>query len=221
MRYVYFLLINIFLQLQTQETMNYLALGDSYTIGEAVPAEENWPNQLVKKLQKEGYSVDRPDIVATTGWRTDELIEAIEKSENLSEKYDLVSLLIGVNNQYQNKDLATYEQDLRKLVSMAIQKSSRGAQGVFLVGIPDYGNTEYAKEKKLTNVAENVEKFNRVASQIAKEYNLPFYPLFSLSQQFFGQPEMFVEDQLHPSERQYAKWVDSFYEQLKKDRIDE
>lgn len=208
-----------FIQLKAQKTMDYLALGDSYTIGEAVPSKDNWPNQLVSRLQDEGVLINEPYIIATTGWRTDELIEAIQKDKKVKDKYDLVSLLIGVNNQYQKKSLEVYEKDLRKLVSIAIEKSVRGAQGVFMVGIPDYGHTEYAKEKNLTNVAENIEKFNRVASKIAKEYNLPFYPLFTLSQKFFGQSDMFVEDQLHPSAKQYGEWVNSFYEQLKKDRI--
>ena len=199
--------------------MEYLALGDSYTIGESVPTEQNWPNLLVKKLQNDGVKINQPYIIATTGWRTDELIEAIESDKNLKGKYELVSLLIGVNNQYQNKSLETYEKDLKKLLSLAIEKSVHGVDGVFMVGIPDYGDTEYAKKKELTNVAENVEQFNRVASALAKEYNIPFYPLFTLSQEFFGNPEMFVEDELHPSGKQYQKWVESFYEQLKKDRI--
>lgn len=207
------------LNIQAQKTMEYLALGDSYTIGEAVPEKLNWPNQLVQKLQKDGVKINQPYIVATTGWRTDELIEAIETDTQLKNKYDLVSLLIGVNNQYQNKPIEIYDKDLRKLLSIAIDKSVHGAGGVFMVGIPDYGDTAYAKKKKLTNVAENVEKFNQVASAIAKEYNIPFYPLFTLSQKFFGQPQMFVDDELHPSGKQYQKWVDSFYQQLKKDRI--
>lgn len=201
--------------LQSQ-SMRYLALGDSYTIGEAVPLHKNWPNQLVKQLQKDGYEVEKPDIIAVTGWRTDELMQAIAKEEsNLKKPYHLVSLLIGVNNQYQNKDINQYKVEFEALLLTAISKSKLGNKGVFIVSIPDYGVSDFAKEKNLTQASKEVEEYNAIAFDIAKKHEVAFYNITPVSQITEAKKNMYADDRLHPSAKQYQLWLDVFYREVK------
>ena len=198
--------------MQAQQT--YLALGDSYTIGEGVPTNENWPNLLIQQLNEEGAHFQQPKIIATTGWRTDELQEAIKDSE-LDEDYDLVSLLIGVNNQYQKKPIEQYKKEFEELLQTAIAKSKRGHLSTFVVSIPDYGVTEFAKSKNLENVGKALVEYNTIAAQIAAKYEVPFYNITPVSINCEADETMFVEDLLHPSSKQYQLWVDVFYENVR------
>src|SRR6476620_605772 len=118
--------------------LKYLALGDSYTIGESVAEDQRWPVQLVKELNKKGKLFIQPKIIATTGWRTDDLKNAILR-ENPTKDYDLVSLLIGVNNQYQGKSAESYAPEFEELLKMAIGFAGGDKEKVFVVSIPDYG----------------------------------------------------------------------------------
>lgn len=197
--------------MQAQQT--YLALGDSYTIGEGVPTNENWPNLLVKQLNNEGFNFKSPSIIATTGWRTDELIQAIDEAE-LEDNYDMVSLLIGVNNQYQKKEIERYITEFEELLKTAIAKSKKGVASTFVVSIPDYGVTDFAKNKKLENVAKELQLYNQQAKKIASAYGVPFYNITPVSETCEGDESMFVEDLLHPSAMQYQLWVDSFFDAL-------
>lgn len=215
-----FLLFSISLILNTHklqsQSMNYLALGDSYTIGEAVSSEKNWPNVLVKQLQQDGFAMQKPKIIAVTGWRTDELIDSIKTQEKeLAEKYDLVSLLIGVNNQYQKKDISQYQKEFEELLKIGLAKSKHGAESMFVVSIPDYGVSDFAKNKNLENVAEEVAQYNQVAAEIAQKYQVPFYNITPVSKTTEGDTSMFAEDELHPSAKQYQLWLDVFYDEVK------
>lgn len=211
---VYFLFNLSFINAQS---MTYLALGDSYTIGEAVEQPYNWPNLLVKQLNQDGFDFQKPKIIAVTGWRTDELIDSIQKDEeSLQTKYDLVSLLIGVNNQYQKKDINQYREEFKQLVEMGLRKSKNGKQGMFIVSIPDYGVSDFAKKKGLKNVSKEVKEYNAIAKQIADEYQIPFYNITPVSKTTEGNKAMFAEDELHPSSKQYQLWLDVFYEDVKK-----
>lgn len=197
------------------QSMQYLALGDSYTIGEAVSASKNWPHQLVKLLHKEGYSFQKPQIIAKTGWRTDELMAAIrEKEEELASEYDLVSLLIGVNNQYQHKAIEQYKEEFEQLLLLAIAKSKFGAKGTFVVSIPDYGVSDFAKEKGLDKASEEVAMYNAVAAGIAEMHEVAFYNITPVSQAAEGNPRLFAKDALHPSAKQYQQWVAVLYERV-------
>lgn len=198
--------------MQAQQT--YLALGDSYTIGEGVPTNENWPNLLIQQLNEDGFSFNQPKIIATTGWRTDELQEAI-KNTALEDKYDLVSLLIGVNNQYQKKPIEQYKQEFEELIQTAISKCKYAHQSTFVVSIPDYGVTEFAKSKNLENVRKELAEYNAIAKQIASKYNVSFFNITPVSISCEGDETMFVEDLLHPSGKHYQLWVDSFFGALK------
>jgi lysophospholipase L1-like esterase len=118
-------LSSIFNTLKSQsQSMTYLALGDSYTVGEAVPLENSWPHKLVYQLQSDGFDVQEPKIIAITGWRTDELIAAVkDQKKDLDKHYDIVSLLIGVNNQYQKKNIRKYKREFKKLIKIGLSKS--------------------------------------------------------------------------------------------------
>ncbi len=133
--------------MQNQEK-TYLALGDSYTIGESVAESERWPVQLAAMLTERGISMASPKIIATTGWRTDQLKAAIEADTELAPRYDMVSLLIGVNNQYQGKSVESFAPEFEELLLMAIKLAGDDAKSVFVVSIPDYGKTPLVQPKK-------------------------------------------------------------------------
>lgn len=198
----------------TMAQKSYLALGDSYTIGEGLDIEKSWPYQLVHILNEEGFNFDYPKIIAKTGWRTDELKNAIKEQLNKNEKFDMVSLLIGVNNQYQGKSLNKYEREFKKLLRKAISRSKHDSKSVFVVSIPDYGVTPFAKEKDKTNAIEDLLKYNSYAKQLCDEYNVPFYDITPLSTELGKSEDKLNEDKLHPNDKQYRSWIDSFLPQL-------
>jgi lysophospholipase L1-like esterase len=211
---IFVILVALFFIHDMQAQQTYLALGDSYTIGEGVPTEKNWPNLLVKQLNNEGFNFKTPNIIATTGWRTDELIQAIDEAE-LEKSYDMVSLLIGVNNQYQKKPIEQYITEFEELLKTAIAKSEKGACSTFVVSIPDYGVTDFAKSKELKNVAKEIQIYNQQAKKIASTFGVPFYNITPISETCEGDASMFVEDLLHPSGIQYQLWVNTFFDALK------
>lgn len=200
-----------------QPHTSYLALGDSYTIGESVPVEKSWPHLLVNDSQALDFDIKSPKIIAKTGWRTDELISAID-SENLDEaSFDLVSLLIGVNNQYQSVALEVYKEEFQELLNKAIQFSKHKTEGVFVVSIPDYSTTTFAKKSDKKNIREELNQYNAYAKQLCELYEIPFYDITDLSSQINSEKEMLAEDDLHPSAKQYQKWVNHFIEKFNKD----
>ena len=151
---------------QTPRELKFLALGDSYTIGESVAEKDRWPVQLAAQLRAKGLNVGDPKIIATTGWRTDDLKNAIVK-DNPSTDYDYVSLLIGVNNQYQGKSSAAYAPEFEELLKMAIEFAGGDRSKVFVVSIPDYGFTPFGKEKKET-ITKAIDEFNAVNKSITE-----------------------------------------------------
>src|ERR1700760_91108 len=148
---------------------SYLALGDSYTIGEGVTAPERWPNQLADMLRKNGVDVGEPEIVAKTGWTTDELSAAMD-AHRFSLPYRLVTLLIGVNNQYRGRDLDNYRAEFQKLLQRAIDLAGGNAQRVVVVSIPDWGVTKFGREsgRDTTEIARQLDAYNAANAQIAK-----------------------------------------------------
>lgn len=196
-----------------EEPLRYLALGDSYTIGESVEPALRWPVQLVERLRKEGFEVEDPRIIATTGWTTQDLLQAIEKQLN-NEKYDLVSVLIGVNNQYQGKSIDAYEKDLHEIFKEAIKHSERGAAGVFAVSIPDYGVTPFGASRE-EEIGRELDEFNRVFAEVASQYEVEFFNITPISRRAKEEPGLIAEDNLHPSGEMYREWVDLIYPEVK------
>ncbi len=190
-------------------TVNYLALGDSYTIGEKVERNKNWPNQLAQRLNAKGYAIAEPRIIAVTGWTTDELIEGIAKSDLGSEaRFDLVSLLIGVNNQYRGYPIEQYKKEFRQLLQQAIAFAGGDATKVFVVAIPDYGVTPLGQGKDPEKIDRELRQYNQIARDMAAEYGIPFADTYAASKQALGQPTLTASDDLHPSAQMYSLWTD-------------
>jgi lysophospholipase L1-like esterase len=192
--------------LQPTEKIKFLALGDSYTIGEAVAESDRWPVQLINQLRKKGFKADDPKIIATTGWRTDDLKKAILE-ENLSKDYSLVSLLIGVNNQYQGKSAESYAPEFQELLRMAIQFAGGDKSRVFVVSIPDYGFTPFGKEKK-ESISMAIDEFNTVNKKITQSLGVKYFNITDISRKGFEDSELVASDGLHPSGKMYTLWVE-------------
>lgn len=198
--------------LKAQNTVTYLALGDSYTIGEAVKESERWPVVVAEMLKKRGLNVKKPHIIATTGWTTDELMEGIEREKDqLDEAYGLVSLLIGVNNQYRGYNVSKYKKEFKLLLEQAVTFAGGKPENVFVVSIPDYGVTPFAEEKGL--MAENIEKelaeYNTIAQKMTLEKGCTFFDITPISLRAIWEPgKMVASDGLHPSGEMYKQWAD-------------
>lgn len=199
--------------LSAQNSGTYLALGDSYTIGESVDESQRWPNQLAKALSQKGVSIEKPLIIAKTGWRTDELMEAI-KIQKPKKDFDLVSLLIGVNNQYQNKDIEVFKSEFQQLLEIATEHSTKGKQGVFVLSIPDYGVTPFGKKKDPARIEKELQQYNRICKTICQENSIPFYDITPISKQATADLSLVADDGLHPSGKMYSLWVDLIVEQI-------
>lgn len=193
-----------------QETaLRYLALGDSYTIGEGVAAGGAWPKQLAQGLRDEGVVIDEPLIVAQTGWTTDELQAAIQATE-LDPPYDLASLLIGVNNQYRNRPLEEYRQQFDALLRLAIGFVGGRAERVLVLSIPDWGVTPFAlieQGRTPAEIAQAVDAFNVAAFEVCAREGVAFLDITPISRECGAQQEMLVADALHPSAAMYSLWA--------------
>lgn len=203
---VFLLLVQLF---SMPPEKKFLALGDSYTIGESVAESERWPNQLAAKLK-----LKEPRIIATTGWRTDQLKAAIEAA-NLKPEYDLVSLLIGVNNQYQGKPIEIYEREFEELLQASINLAKGKKKNVFVVSIPDYGYTPFGKAKQET-ISLELDQYNAINKRIAAKYGVRYFNITAISRKGFEDTELVAADGLHPSGKMYAQWVELIYKGLKK-----
>jgi lysophospholipase L1-like esterase len=194
----------------TKAQNTYLALGDSYTICEGLAYEKTWPYQLSQYLSSEGLETAAPKIIAKTGWRTDELIEATKKELGKDDKFDMVSLLIGVNNEYQGKPFSQYRIELEELLKIAISSCRHKQKGVFMLSIPDYSVTPFAAEKNKTDAFERLKEYNAFAKRLCKKYGVVFYDITDLSNQLSESETYLHTDKLHPNEAQYLEWINSF-----------
>lgn len=194
-------------------SLNYLALGDSYTIGESVSKDECYPFILARKLKEKQLNLAAPHIIARTGWTTDELLSAI-RHENPPNTYDLVSLLIGVNNQYRNYDINVYSKEFEGLLKIAIQKAKGDARRVFVVSIPDYGVTPFAKERNTDIIAREIDDYNTIASNISQKYKVKYFDITPISRKAKQDLSLTAEDDLHPSGKMYAAWVNLMLDEV-------
>ena len=188
-------------------TASFLALGDSYTIGEGVDAQLRWPAQLVARLREEGHSFDPVDVIATTGWTTDELASALPTAQ-LRDRYDLVSLLIGVNNQYRGRDPENYRIECAGLIDFAIGKANGRAQRVMVLSIPDWGVTPFAAAQgaDAERVAAHIDHFNAIARELSIARGTAWIDVTDISRG--AGRDMLTNDGLHPSAEQYALWAE-------------
>lgn len=199
--------------MNSPQQKKFLALGDSYTIGESVAPEERWPHLLVDALNERGVSFATPDIIATTGWRTDDLKKAILKAKPRND-YDLVSLLIGVNNQYQGKSAESYAPEFEELLKMAIGFAGGDPSRVFVVSIPDYGFTPFGEEKQ-EQITTAIDAFNQVNREITLKHDVQYFYITDISRKGFDDPALVAADKLHPSGKMYAAWVNVILQGLR------
>ncbi len=179
-----------------------MALGDSYTIGQGVEADERWPNQLSAALSFSNIEVEQTAIIAQTGWKTGDLLNAL--ADTTLEKHDLVSLLIGVNNQFWGQPFETFRLEFDLLLTKAKDLSENGR--VFVVSIPDYGVTPFGGSNS-ASIAEDIDMYNAYIEQQCALENIPFVDVTKISRQLGDSSGALCSDNLHPSATQYAEWV--------------
>ena len=193
---------------EARSPLTYLALGDSYTIGEGVAPRERWPMQLVVALRRDGIAVDDPRVIATTGWTTDELSAAMDAAEPLG-TWAFVSLLIGVNNQYRGRDAGEYEQQFDALLRRAVSLAGGRAGRVLVLSIPDWGVTPFAHADGAdpSRVEHELDDYNARARLRCEAAGVAFVDITPVSRARGAEPAMLVADGLHPSGAMYALWM--------------
>jgi lysophospholipase L1-like esterase len=190
-----------------QNSFTYLALGDSYTIGESVPLYENFPSQVTQLLRIKGVDIHAPEILARTGWTTDELAAAMDVTK-LRNNYDLVTLLIGVNNQYRSGDIANYEKEFDALVKRAISFAANNPANVVVLSIPDWGITPFAAGKETNNIGKSIDAFNETNKRIATTHRVHYIDITPWTREAVSQPDLLAGDGLHPSGKEYRRWAE-------------
>jgi lysophospholipase L1-like esterase len=188
----------------------YLALGDSYTIGESVKQTESFPYQLQSLLKAKGTNVADPKIIAVTGWTTDELQSAIKK-EHLTATYSFVTLLIGVNNQYRGYPISTYKKEFSELLQTAITFTGGNKDKVFVVSIPDWGATPFGKNsgRNTQTIANEIDSFNAANQEITLAAGVSYTNITPASRNAATDLSLVANDGLHPSAKMYAGWSDA------------
>ncbi len=197
----------MFLTPDIKEPLTYLALGDSYTIGEGVPIYESFPYQTVQLLRQAGKDINAPEIVAKTGWTTDELEANIAKTQ-FKKNYDFVSLLIGVNNQYRGRKTDEYAIQFERLLKKAITFSGNKAGNVFVISIPDWGATPFAEGRDREKIATEIDTFNNINKQISERFKVNYIEITIGSREASNNGALVTKDKLHPSALEYGKWAE-------------
>jgi len=185
---------------------SYLALGDSYTIGEGVPLHHCFPYQAVQLLRAHGQYFNAPEIVAKTGWTTAELAEHILHTK-LNEQYDFVSLLVGVNNQYRGLNTIDYKNDFEFLLRKALHFAADKPQHVIVLSIPDWSVTPFAKDRKQKKIADEIDAFNVINQNIAAQYKVQYVNITESTRDAADDESLIAFDKLHYSSKEYAKWA--------------
>ncbi|GAB2608732.1 SGNH/GDSL hydrolase family protein [Belliella aquatica] len=196
------------------DKMTYLALGDSYTIGEGVEAKDRYPHQAVEMLEASGIVFSEPKIIATTGWTTDELKKGIQASDVNGKTYDLVTLLIGVNNQYRGRPVDNYRSEFRQLLEDTIAFAKGDKSHVVVLSIPDWGVTPFAVNRgsDQEKVAREIDQYNQAKKEITEEIGVTYIDITEHYRINGMKPESVVSDQLHPSGLIYQYWAEKLVE---------
>lgn len=212
---VLFLLSILFFIFITRQTANcqlsmhqysFLALGDSYTIGEMVPGKDNFPNQAVRLLRKNGFDFLQAEIVAKTGWTTNELQDAINQ-HTFQPSYDFVTLLIGVNNQYRGRSAEDYQKEFEFLLKQAIAFANNNSRRVIVLSIPDWGATPFAKGRNKKQIADEIDAYNAANKAITLKYGANYLDVTASSREAAYDDTLLAADGLHPSAKEYEKWA--------------
>ncbi len=193
----------------------YLALGDSYTIGQGVGEQDRYPFISVSRLKKEGVDIAYPEYIATTGWTTADLQSAI-KSKNLSNTYSLVTLLIGVNDQYQGVAISEYRSRFSQLLQQSVELAGGDKNKVIVLSIPDYSATPFVQPFRKESVRNQIDLFNIINKQITLDSGIAYVDITTLSREAASDPSLLAGDQLHYSKKEYEKWSDLLIPIIKK-----
>ena len=186
--------------------LRFLALGDSYTIGESVRPDERWPVQLAARLREEGVPVADPVIIARTGWRTDDLSAGIDRTRP-DGRFDLVGLLIGVNNQYQGRSADAYRGEFAALLKRAIGFAGGDPSRVIVLSVPDWGATPFAAGQDRARIGAEIDRFNAINREETQRAGAKYVDVTPVSRQAPERPELVAGDGLHPSGKMYGEWV--------------
>lgn len=190
---------------------HYLALGDSYTIGESVALQDNFPNQVAGMMEKDSIYFFPPRIIARTGWTTDELENGIIASHNASplrSSYDFVSLLIGVNNQYRGYPVENYKPAFEELLKKAITYAGNRPERVVVLSIPDWGVTPFAEGRDRARIAAEIDVYNRLNKEVAIRYNIHYIDITPWTREAASDRSLLAPDGLHPSGKEYKRWAE-------------
>ena len=190
--------------------LSFLALGDSYTIGQNVSEDKRWPNQIVNIALNRDVLFDQPIIIAKTGWRTEQLLDTLNKI-NFIKKFDYVSLMIGVNNQYSLKSIDTFRLDLIKLLDMSIGYTKK-RDNVALISIPDWGVTPFGERYDRNRIKEEIDQFNSVIKDVANTNDILYVDVTEISRRAFIEKDLIANDSLHPSGKMYKEWAEKIYD---------
>jgi lysophospholipase L1-like esterase len=196
----------------TEAALTYLALGDSYTIGQSVPISDRYPVKLVELLKNKGLNYSAPKIIAQTGWTTDELKSAII-AQNVKEKYNLVTLLIGVNDQYRGREVEEFRIYFKELLEMALVFANYEPKKVLVISIPDWGVSPYAVSRDRTKISQEIDLYNRVKKEETEKRGIEFIDITQISRQALNNELYIASDQLHFSGAMYQLWANKILSQ--------
>ena len=188
---------------------SFIALGDSYTIGEGVNEDERWPNQFVDVAYESGVDFDQPMIIAETGWKTYDLLNAINQT-NFTKKYDYISLLIGVNNQFNSRPIDEFEEDLNKLMD-EMKRIKKNDGSIIIISIPDWGYTPFGESSDMSDISEQINLFNSSLRKFATTNGLKYVDVTEISRRGINEPDLITNDNLHPSGIMYLEWAKKIY----------
>ena len=198
----------------TKATYSYLALGDSYTIGESVPSTDNFPNQTVSFLKASGIDFKAAEIIAQTGWTTDELQSRIN-SYTFHPPYDIVTLLVGVNNQYRGRSVDSYKPEFENLLNQAIQFAGNKADHIIVLSIPDWGITPFASGRDKDQIAREIDAYNVANKAIAEQYKVQYIDITPWTREAANDLTLLAPDGLHPSAKEYKRWAEKLSDKIK------
>ena len=188
---------------------SFIALGDSYTIGEGVNEDERWPNQFVDVAYENGVDFDQPMIIAETGWKTYDLLNAINQT-NFTKKYDYISLLIGVNNQFNSRPIDEFEEDLNKLMD-EMRRIKKNDGSIIIISIPDWGYSPFGESSDMSDISEQINLFNSSLRKFATTNGLKYVDVTEISRRGINEPDLITNDNLHPSGIMYLEWAKKIY----------
>jgi lysophospholipase L1-like esterase len=193
------------------KSFTYLALGDSYTVGHGLPPEDNYPNQTISLLKKDNLN-GAVRIIATTGWTTTDLKNGIQQAESngaLLHQYDIVTLLIGVNNEYQGMPVDIYKTEFELILKKAISFASNKAAHVIVLSIPDWGVTPFASGRNREEISKEIDTYNLINKDFAGKYGVNYVDITPWTREAANDLSLLAPDQLHPSGKEYARWAES------------